>query len=118
VRRRLAAGLNAYNGLIGYEVRDFEVGKPCKEAFCHFLKRFTGTMTSRTRVDMWVRATVGLRKIIGQWVIVHEQYVRAVRSRPSGVARLDLEPVIRRAAGVTWWVVSGGFSTPREEGRK
>jgi hypothetical protein len=34
---------------------------------------------------------------------------------PSGVARLDLKPVIRRAAGMNWWVVSGGFPTPQDE---
>ena len=52
VRRRLAVWLNAYDGPIGYEVRDFEV-------------EMAGDV-------MWVRATVGLRKITGKWVIVHE----------------------------------------------
>jgi ketosteroid isomerase-like protein len=69
---RSLAAWNAYDGPIGYEVRDFEVGTAGDVAFCHFLKRFTGTMTSGTKVDMRVRATVGLRRITGQWVIVHE----------------------------------------------
>jgi ketosteroid isomerase-like protein len=43
-------------------------------AFCHSLNRIHGTRTDGERTDVWVRATVGFRKMDGMWTITHEHY--------------------------------------------
>jgi uncharacterized protein (TIGR02246 family) len=91
IRERAAAWFSAYEGPIGYEVRDLVVTAGADVAFCHYLYRVSGTMTDGTAVGMWVRATVCLRKAGGRWTITHEH-----QSVPfdveSGRASLDLKP--------------------------
>jgi len=48
-------------------------------------------MTGGTRVDMWVRVTLGLRKQQGAWRIVH-QHLSDPFDPDSGQARMDLQP--------------------------
>jgi PhnB protein len=88
-------GLNkwfaGYDGPIDYEIRDLGIVGGETVAFCHYLYHVRGTLTDGQRVDMWVRATMGLRKTGGAWKIVHEHH-----SEPFDMqtfqARLDLEP--------------------------
>ncbi|HEX8695686.1 MAG TPA: SgcJ/EcaC family oxidoreductase [Longimicrobium sp.] len=91
IRERAAEWFSAYDGPIGYEVRDLAVTAGADVAFCHYLYRVSGTTTEGTAVEMWVRATVCLRKTDGAWTIAHEH--QSVPFDPeSGRALLDLEP--------------------------
>jgi ketosteroid isomerase-like protein len=58
--------------LVGYEIRDLNVTTGGDLAFCWSLNRITGLRTSGENTDVWVRATVALRRIGGRWMIVHE----------------------------------------------
>ena len=79
------AWFDAYDGEIGYEVRELEISVDGDVGFCSFVYRVTGTLLSGDEVDMWVRATLGCRRIDGDWVIVHDH--ESVRSIPSPVKR-------------------------------
>jgi hypothetical protein len=56
----------------GYEVSDLNVTVDGDMGFCSFLYHVTGTLKAGGDVDMWVRATLGRRRIGGQWLIVHD----------------------------------------------
>jgi ketosteroid isomerase-like protein len=60
-------------------------------AFCSSLNGVTGTNKDGAKIDMWWRATNGLRKIGGKWLVTHGH-----SSEPfdvaSGKALLDLKP--------------------------
>jgi len=43
-------------------------------AFCHGLIRCGGTETNGQKVELTVRLTVGLRRIDGQWMVMHEHH--------------------------------------------
>lgn len=69
-------GLNAWfatwRGPIGVELSDVQVTSSGDVAFATSLNRMTGTKTDGERIDLWFRATAGLRKIDGHWRVVHE----------------------------------------------
>lgn len=64
--------LAAYRTGIGHEIRDLEIAADANLAFCHFLVRTSGTMHDGTEGGMWVRATCCLRRLEGEWKVVHE----------------------------------------------
>lgn len=91
VRERAEKWVSSYPGLIGYEIRDLSITTGETVAFCHYLYRVSGTLTDGGKVEMWVRATVCLRKIDGKWMIVHEH--QSVPFDPeTGKASLNLKP--------------------------
>ncbi len=63
---------SGYQSAIDCEIRDLNISTDNDLAFCHYLYRITGTLTSGKEVDMWVRATLCFRKIEGKWLITHE----------------------------------------------
>jgi ketosteroid isomerase-like protein len=63
---------DSYDGPIGYEVRDLGIVAEGDVGFCWFVYHVTGTTVAGTEVSMWVRATLGCRRIGGRWVIVHD----------------------------------------------
>lgn len=87
----IAEWFSGYQGAIACEIRDLSIAAGERVAFCHYLYRITGTLTNGQEVDMWVRATLGLRNIAGQWLITHEH-----DSEPFDMqtfkALLDLKP--------------------------
>ena len=91
VRERAEKWLSSYQSSIGYEIRDLGVTTGADVAFCHYLYRVSGTLQDGGEVNMWVRATVCLRKVDGKWKIEHEH-----QSVPfdveTGKASLDLKP--------------------------
>lgn len=91
VRERAEKWLSSYQNSIGYEIRDLGIMTGDDVAFCHYLYRVSGTLKDGGEVDMWVRATVCLRKVDGKWKIEHEH-----QSVPfdveTGKASLDLKP--------------------------
>ena len=66
-----------------------ETGKDV--AFVYGLERMTGKLTDGTTMDVWLRYTDGLKRIDGQWRVVHE-HVSVPVDMASGKARLDLKP--------------------------
>jgi len=60
-------------------------------AFIHSLERISGTLKSGQKSEVWVRATSGLRKINGKWLIVHDHISLPVNLE-AGKAALDLKP--------------------------
>ena len=60
-------------------------------AFGYALNRISGTLKNGNRSDYWVRWTTCLRKVDGNWLIVHDQ-ISVPLDFKSGRALLDLEP--------------------------
>jgi ketosteroid isomerase-like protein len=75
-----------------YEVRDLTLTAGEDIAFGHGFGRLSGTLRNGTVASgMWVRATFCLRKIDGDWLIVHDQ-VSVPLDISSGKGVTDLEP--------------------------
>lgn len=77
---------------VTYEFRDptFTVGDDV--AFGHAFGRLSGTLKNGVAASgMWVRATFGMRKIDGTWLIAHDQ-VSVPFDMASGKGVVDLEP--------------------------
>lgn len=91
VKDRLQQWLEGYEGPIGCETRELEIAAGAEVAFAHALQRFSGTLKDGTAVDMWVRATWGLRKSENRWLITH-QHMSDPFDPASGQAKLDLTP--------------------------
>ncbi len=91
IRELTEQWLSFYQGSIGYEIQDLRITTSDDVAFCHYLYRVTGTRKDGVEVDMWVRATVCLRKIDGKWMIVHEHESVPFNVK-TGKASLDLKP--------------------------
>lgn len=89
----LQAWLDTFDGAPDYEVRDLEVTVGGDVAFCHSLNRLTATPQGATEsFTLWLRATVGLRRIDGQWKVVHEHESTPFYMDGSFRACVDLEP--------------------------
>lgn len=71
-RECAAAWVSSYGGRIGLEIRDLQITVDGDVAFSHALTHVTGTLKSKTTVDMWFRTTLGFRRITGRWLIVHD----------------------------------------------
>jgi ketosteroid isomerase-like protein len=91
VRERLRHWFEAFEGAIGCEVRELEVATSNDTAFAHFLQRFSGTNISGIEIDMWVRVTMGLRRVDGRWLIAHE-HMSDPFDPDSGMALTHLTP--------------------------
>jgi ketosteroid isomerase-like protein len=57
----------------------------------HALERLTGKMKNGQSMDMWNRATSGLRKINGKWLIVHD-HISVPANFDTGKAEMGLKP--------------------------
>jgi uncharacterized protein (TIGR02246 family) len=85
------AWFDGYASDIGYDVEQLEIVADHDVAFCSFLYHVSGTLKSGDEVSMWVRATVGLHRVDGQWRIVHDH--ESVPWDPqSGRGLIDLAP--------------------------
>jgi PhnB protein len=91
-RKELGEWFETFTGSVGYELRDLKITAGEDVAFCHGLARITGARTDGTETDVWVRATVCLRKLDGGWVITHEHVSVPFEMRPPFKASLDLTP--------------------------
>ncbi len=90
-RKRAEEWFSAYQGAIGYEIRELTIAAGADLAFCHFLYRISGTMTNGNEVDMWLRATLGCHKLDGKWLVTHE-HSSVPFDMESGKAALNLKP--------------------------
>jgi ketosteroid isomerase-like protein len=74
------------------EFRDLEITVNDDMAFAYSLNRISGTLKNgNASGGFWVRATTCLRKIDGNWLIVHD-HASVPLDFNSGRALLDLEP--------------------------
>lgn len=83
--------LAQYDGPIEIEARNLRIVAGDDVAFLHTLERVSGTLKNGQKSDLWIRATSGLRKIKGKWLIVHD-HISAPVDLESGKAVLDLKP--------------------------
>jgi ketosteroid isomerase-like protein len=78
--------------VLTYEIRDLSVVAGDDVAFAYGFGRLGGTLKNGAATDgMWVRATFCLRKINGEWLIVHDQ-ASVPFDIASGQGVTDLEP--------------------------
>jgi ketosteroid isomerase-like protein len=91
IRQRAERWLSSYEDAPGYEVRELTVTASETVAFCYYLYRVSGTLKAGDTVDMWVRATVCLNKVDGEWKIAHEHQSVPFDAK-TGKASLDLKP--------------------------
>ncbi len=80
-----------FSGPIHVDYPDMQIVADNNVAIAYGLERLTGTMTNGTRVDMWLRYTEGLKRINGQWRIIHE-HISVPVDLDTGKAKLDLKP--------------------------
>lgn len=90
-RKDYSEFLSQYDGPIHVEYRDMRIITSGDVGFIHALERFTGKLKSGERSDLWLRATSGVRKIGGKWLIVHDHISVPVNFQ-TGKAALDLKP--------------------------
>jgi uncharacterized protein (TIGR02246 family) len=76
---------------IDYEVRDLDVTVGGDVAFVRSLNRLSGTLAGGRHAATWVRWTGCLRRLDGEWLIVHD-HVSVPLDMASGKALTGLEP--------------------------
>jgi ketosteroid isomerase-like protein len=91
-RKGLEEWFSTFRGPVGYELRDLSITAGDEVAFGHSLARISGARTDGTHADVWVRATLCLRKIGGKWTITHEHVSVPFEMEPPFKASLDLKP--------------------------
>ena len=74
-----------------YKIRNLSITVGEDVAFGHSLNRISGTLKNGNRIEQWVRATFGFRKIGGTWLIAHDQ-VSVPLDFSTGRALLNLKP--------------------------
>jgi ketosteroid isomerase-like protein len=83
---------DSFDGAIGYEVRDLSITTGADVAFCHSLNRLSGIKKDGEKIDLWLRETLGLRKIDGAWKITHQHQSVPFYMDGSYKAAVDLRP--------------------------
>jgi ketosteroid isomerase-like protein len=91
-KKSLNEWFSTFVGPIGYEFGDLEITAGSDVAFVHGITHMSGKRTNGENTDVWVRATVGLRKIDGKWLISHEHISVPFYMDGSDKAALDLKP--------------------------
>lgn len=89
--RNWVDAFTAYQPPLGYEVRDLTITQGGDLAFTHGFGRLSGTLRNGNRAGFWVRWTACLRKIDGDWLVVHD-HVSVPLDVASGRGVLNLEP--------------------------
>jgi PhnB protein len=91
-KKALDEWLTSFQGSIGYEIRDLSVAAGDSVAFCHSLNHLSGRKSGGEEVDVWLRATVCLRRINGKWLIGHWHESVPFYMDGSFKAAIDLKP--------------------------
>lgn len=84
--------LATWDGPIDHEVHDLSIETGGDLAFSTSLNRMRGTKKDGALIDLWVRATVGYRRVEGRWMVVHEHVSVPFYMDGSEKAALDLKP--------------------------
>ena len=88
----LQTWLDAWRGPIRTEGRDLRIAIGGDIAFAHGLRHLSGTRRDGEKIDVWFRATCGLRKEMGEWKIVHLHHSVPFYMDGSKQAATDLVP--------------------------
>lgn len=91
-RARYAEWFRSWQGPIGSEIRELNICTGDDIAFSHCLNRISGKRTDGENTDIWVRVTVGFRKIDGKWLVTHEHISVPFYMEPPFKAAVDLKP--------------------------
>jgi uncharacterized protein (TIGR02246 family) len=83
--------LAQYDGPIHVEYRDMRILSSGTIGIIHAVERMTGKLKDGQPSDLWLRATSGVQKINGKWLIVHD-HISVPVDFESGKAVLDLKP--------------------------
>jgi len=83
--------LAMYDGPIDVELRDLRIVAGNDVGFIHALERISGTLKGGQKSDIWLRATSGMRKINGKWLIMHD-HISVPADFNTGKALLELKP--------------------------
>jgi uncharacterized protein (TIGR02246 family) len=83
--------LAQYDGPLEIEYRDLRIVAGDRVGFIHAVERISGTLKNGQRSDVWVRATSGVQKMNGKWLIVHD-HISVPADFETGKAALDLKP--------------------------
>jgi ketosteroid isomerase-like protein len=92
LKKSLEEWFQTFRGPIGYEIHDLKITVGGDVTFCHSLNRISGQRTNSEDTDIWVRETIGLRKIDGRWLITHEHESVPFYMDGSYRAAVDLKP--------------------------
>lgn len=77
---------------VDYDLRDLVLTVGDEVAFSHAFGRLHGRLANGVKTDgMWVRATLGLQKRDGRWIVVHDQ-ASVPFDVVTGQGVADLEP--------------------------
>ena len=75
-----------------FETKDLDVHASGDAAYASFFNHLTGLAADGTRMDLWVRVTLGLRKEDDRWLVAHEHVSVPFHMDGSMRAALDLKP--------------------------
>lgn len=92
LRANLEDWFAAFEGNIGYEIRDLAITTSTKLAYCHSFNRIVGKKVEGGDLDFWFRETLCLRQIHGHWLIVHTHESVPFHMDGSYRAALELQP--------------------------
>ena len=90
-RRAWQEAFAIYTGPFDYELHELNVTTDGELAFVHSLNHVTATLASGHVTDMWLRWTACLRRIDGDWLVVHD-HVSVPADLEHGQAALNLTP--------------------------
>ena len=91
-RKNWAEVFTIFQAPLNCELRDLTITVNGGMAFVYSLNRISGILkTGNASSGFWVRSTACLRKIDGNWLIVHD-HASVPLDIASGSAALDLEP--------------------------
>ncbi|MFL5335470.1 MAG: YybH family protein, partial [Geminicoccaceae bacterium] len=91
-RLALERWLAGWDGPVNGEMRELRIDVSGDVAFSASLNRMYARAKRGKDMDLWVRATLGFRKIEGRWRIVHEHISVPFYMDGSERAALDLQP--------------------------
>jgi len=92
LRKNLTEWFATFDGPLGYEIKDPVISASGDVAWCHALNRLTGIKTDGERVDLWLRLTLGLKRLGEGWKIAHAHESVPFFMDGSEKAALDLQP--------------------------
>jgi ketosteroid isomerase-like protein len=61
-----------FQGAMGFEITEPTIVASDDIAYCHFMKQLSAATAEGESFSFWYRVTLGLRRIDGDWKIVHE----------------------------------------------
>ncbi|HEX8571458.1 MAG TPA: nuclear transport factor 2 family protein [Allosphingosinicella sp.] len=67
----LSAWLDGWEGPVGIEIRELHIEAGGDVGWSRSLNRLHGRLKGGRDVDMWMRSTLGFRRIDGAWKIAH-----------------------------------------------